>query len=40
LHCYNNSGKGEDFELERLKEILSDFRENGGQKVKYTGETT
>jgi MoaA/NifB/PqqE/SkfB family radical SAM enzyme len=37
LHCYNNSGKGEDFELERLKEILSEFRENGGQKVKYTG---
>lgn len=36
-HCYNDSGKGEDFETGLLKRVLCEFRMNGGQKVKFTG---
>ena len=37
IHCWNESGRDISLDLGQLEELLSEFRENGGQKVKITG---
>ncbi len=37
IHCWNESGNGSVIRLEKLEEIVDEFREKGGQNLKLTG---